>query len=90
MAVLAHFRITNHPALSFFSLSRWLFFLTDVADDFLQVDINEDPNGETGEANMEGMGASVGEIKDLSDLVFTKHSGKNFININCWNFLFSG
>ena len=54
------------------------FSSTDVADDFFEVDINEDPNGETEEANME---ASSGEIKDLSDLVFAKHTGKPFISI---------
>ena len=56
------------------------YVILDVADDLLQVDLNEDANGEeTSGLNAEGMEASLPAVKDLSDLVFTKHTGKTFI-----------
>lgn len=51
----------------------------DVADDLQQVDIDEDANGEdTGDEIMDGMEASAPQIKDLSDLIFTKHTDAVF------------
>ena len=59
--------------------SHMHFFIADVADDLLQVDINEDANGDgTREDTLEGMEAAASQVKDLSDLVFTNHTGTGF------------